>query len=326
MTARIQHTVPQWYMKNWGDEKGRVAFSRNGEPRGPTNPKNILARRDFYESPVLTVQDIAILSTFVAEHVTSQNARPMAEAILEGALLHSTVKTLVLRSPHLSEEAKDLLSSSLKDNEERRLAKSESRAKGVVDRLLEGDADVLVESKSGLNFFEFLGDMAFRGPGVRTLITEAGLMSEGGAAVLAQIVGANMTCVHFLDRLGYPVTILRNETERRFVTSDNPVVNILGPQEERVPDDDEYALYFPLSPSRALIVPPWKQRFASETATEELVASLNARIASNVHETLVARCRDDLAVALKDAGTPPPMRMWFEERSSGLRPHVKRTS
>ena len=326
MTARIQHTVPQWYMKNWGDEKGRVVFSRNGEPHGPTNPKNILARRDFYESPVLTVQDIAILSTFVAERVTSENARPMAEAILEGALFHSTLKTLVLPSPHLSEEEKELLSAALKDNEERRLAKSEGRAKAVVDRLIEGDAEILVKSKSALNFFEFLGDMAFRGHGIRALIAQTDLLSEGGAAILARIVGANMTCVHFLDRLGHPVTVLRNETKRRFVTSDNPVVNILGPQEERVPDDDEYALYFPLSPSRALIVPPWKQRFTSETATEELVASLNAWMARRARETLVARCRDDLAVTLKDAGTPPSMRMWFEERSSGLHPRVKRTS
>ena len=83
-------------MKNWGNEQGRVAFSRKGQILGPTNPRRILGRRDFYEAPILTVQDISILSTFVSEHVTSQNARPMAEAILEGALFHSTLKTLAL--------------------------------------------------------------------------------------------------------------------------------------------------------------------------------------------------------------------------------------
>lgn len=325
MTARIQHTVPQWYMKNWGDGDGRVAFSRNGQILGPTKPRRILGRRDFYEAPSLTVQDISFLSTFVATHVTSENARPMAEAILEGALFHSTLKTLVPPSAHLPAEDKELLSGALKDHEERRLAESEGRAKAVADRLLEGDADVLVESESALDFFEFLGDMAFRGHGIRASIAKSGPLSEGGAAILARIVGANMTCVHFLDRLGHPVTILRNETPRRFVTSDSPVVNILAPQEDRMPEDEEYALYFPLSPFRALIVPPWKQEFTAETATEELVVSLNAWIASRAHETLVAQCHDDLAGILNDAVTRPPMRMWFEERSSGLRPRVKRT-
>ena len=320
MTSRIQHFVPQWYMANWGDEKGRVVFSRNGEILGPTNPKNILARRDFYEAPVLTVQDICVLSTFVAQNIQSENARPMAEVILEGALFHSTLKTLVLPSPHLSEEEKKLLSDALKDNEERRLAKSEGRAKAVVERLLAGDTDVLMDSKWGLNFFEFLGDMAFRGHGVREQFAQSGLLSDGGAAILARIVSANLTCVHFFDRPGHPVTILRNETERRFVTSDNPVVNILAPQEGRIPEDDEYALYFPLSPSRALIVPPWKQKFTSETATEELVASLNAWITSNEHETLVARCHDDLAAALEGSGARVPTRTWFEECSSSVRP------
>lgn len=326
MTARIQHFVPRWYMANWGDEKGRVFFSRNGEILGPTNPKNILAKRDFYEAPVLTVEDICVLSTFVVQSIKSENARPMAEAILEGALFHSTLKSLVLPLPHLSDEERNSLADALKDSEERRLAKSEGKAKAAVDRLLRGDVDVLVESESSLDFFEFLGDMAFRGHGAREQIAQFGLLSEGGAAILARIVGANMTCVRFFDRLGHPVTILRNETKRRFVTSDNPVVNILAPQEERIPGRDEYAPYFPLSPSRALIVPPWKRKFTSDTATEELVACLNAWIASRSHGTLVARCHDDLApVALRHGGTPPPMRAWFEESSSGLRARVKRT-
>ncbi len=325
MAARHQHYVPRWYMANWGDEKGRVVFSRNGQILGPTNPRNILGRRDFYEAPVLTMQDICLLSTFVSQNVTSENARPMAETILEGALFHSTLKTLVLPSPHLSEEEKELLSGALRDNEERRLAKSEGRAKAIVDRLLAGDVSALAESRSGLDFFGFLGDMAFRGHGVRALVAQSGFLSEGGAAILARIVGANMTCVHFFDRLGHPPTVLRNETQRRFVTSDHPVVNILAPQEDRIPDDDEYAVYFPLSPSRALVVPPWKQKFTPETATEELVASLNAWIASRAHETLVAKHPNDLTMTLADAGTPPPMQTWFEERSSGLRPSITRT-
>ena len=320
MTARNHHLVPQWYMANWGDEKGRVMFSRKGEIIGPTKPRRVLARRDFYEAPVLTVQDICVLSTFVAQNIQSENARPMAEVILEGALFHSTLKTLVLPSPHLSKEEKKLLSDALKDNEERRLAKSEGRAKAVVERLLAGDADVLMDSKWGLNFFEFLGDMAFRGHGVREQFAQRGLLSDGGAAILARIVSANLTCIHFFDRQGHPVTILRNETERGFVTSDNPVVNILAPQEDRIPEDDEYALYFPLSPSRALIMPPWKQRFTCETATEELVASLNAWITRNNHETLVARCHDDLVAALEGSGPGLPTRTWFEEYFSSARP------
>ena len=70
--------------------------------------------------------------------------------------------------------------------------------------------------------------------------------------------------------------------------------------------------------SRALVVPPWKQKFTPETATEELAASLNAWIASRARETLVAKSPDDLAMTLENAGTPPPMQAWFEERSSGL--------
>lgn len=314
MPPRKHHYVPQWYLRKWGDEKGRVTFSRNGKILGPTNPVNILAKRDFYAAPTVTMQDVAFISAFIMNQ--SAPARAMSETILEGALFHSMIKTLLLQSRHVSEETRDVLAVALIGAEERRLAVSEARAKSVVDRLLDGDVDVLDETESALHLLEFLGEMYFRTPRARKLGERIEHLSDGGIVVMTRILGSSTACSLFVERSVMPATVLTNDTEQPFVTSDNPAVNVLQPQEDRTPTEDEYALYCPLSPAHALVIPPWNHVFLPTTATEELAAALNVWVRAWAHETLVARTSEDLVrVAGGIPIAPPSMRAWFTRTS-----------
>ena len=246
----------------------------------------------------------------------------MAEVLLEEAMFQSMLKTVVLPLPQLPKPEREKLSSYLTEFEEKRLATSESRAQAVIERLLSGDVAVLNDSQSALHFFGFLGDMFFRTAKSRDLMRRAGEgapLSKGGSVVLARLVAANMTCVQFFDRAAMPATILSNGTKQPFITGDSPVVNILAPREERVPAEDEWATYFPLSPTHALIVPPRNHKFVEQTVTEELAADLNAWMAEAAHETLVAKDRDGLTAAFKvDLQSLPLMRKWFREADDPL--------
>ncbi len=189
---------------------------------------------------------------------------------------------------------------------------------------------MLDDSKSALNFFEFVGEMFFRTAKSRDTMRRASQgapLSEGGNVVLARIVAANMACVQFFDRAAMPATILTNSLRQEFITSDSPVVNILAPREEGVPEEDEWAIYFPLSPTQALIVPPRNHKFVEQTATEELAADLNAWMVDAAHETLVARDRDNLLAAVQEPKRPcPPMRNWFREADDPLPLKVPQTA
>lgn len=321
MTARNHHYVPRWYLRRWANEKRRVLSSRNGRVLSPTNPKNILGERDFYAAPSLTPGDVVFLSAYVSQYVKSDNARAMAKVILEGAMFHSRLREL-LSSPNLSEAERKQLSSYLIEAEEQRLADSEFEAQAVIVRLLEGDVSVLDESGPALDFFQFLGEMFFRTRKARALmqrVRELGTpLSEGGGVVMARITAATMACVQYFDRTAMPAAVLMNATERGFVTSDSPVVNILAPEEERVPEEREWAIYFPLSPACALVIPPWNYRFVGQEVTEELAVDLNAWMAESAHEVLVAREQKDLRAALQEKGRRPPMQGLFREAERPL--------
>ena len=317
MTARNHHYVPQWYLRPWGDTKGRVVSSRNGAILPPTNPRNLLAKRDFYAAPTLTLQDVAFISAFIMNQ--SDPARSMSEAILEGAFFHSMIKALLLQSSHVPEDDRNALTAALIEAEERRLSISEARAKNVVDRLLDGDTSVLRDSEESLSLFEFLGDMYFRTPRSRELGRRIEHLSVGGVVVMTRILGASKACSLFLDRSVMPAALLTNRTTLPFVTSDNPAVNLLQPEEDRVPAEDEYALYLPLAPTHALIIPPWNHTFRHTAATEQLAADLNAWMAACSRETLVARTREDLVAALNSqAPSPPSLRNCFERTASTM--------
>ena len=134
---------------------------------------------------------------------------------------------------------------------------------------------------------------------------QLGVLSEGGSRVLARIVAA--THFHISDVPAMSLTLLINDTETEFLTSDAPAVNLLA-------DPNALGLYLPLSPSHALIVPPPSHKFAEQTATEELAADLNTWMVASAHETLVARRRDDLEAAVQETERScPSMRRWFSE-------------
>ena len=321
MTARNHHYVPQWYLRRWQNEDRKVLFSRNGRVLSPTNPRNILAQRDFYAAPSLTTGDVAFLAAYVSQYITSENARPMAKVILEGAVFQSRLKEL-LSSPKLSETEREELSSYLTEFEEQRLAESESEAQAVIERLLDGDVTVLDEPEPALDFFQFLGEMIFRTRKARAQmqrVRDLGTpLSEGGGIVMARLTAATLACVQYFDRAAMPAAVLINTTKRGFITSDSPAVNILAPKEERVPEEREWAVYFPLSPSRALVIPPWNYRFVGRAVTDELVVDLNAWMAESAHEVLIARQRRDLLTALQENGRRPKMQGFFREAEDPL--------
>lgn len=288
-----------------------MTFSRNGRILGPTNPANILAKRDFYAAPALAPEDIISLCLFVVQ--LDPVGRRIAEPILNSALFDSAAKAVLLESPELDEHEKDAIASSLLEMEERRLAMIESRAKHVLDRLLRTGVSVLEDPDLAIRLLEFVCEMYYRTVRAREIGRRLEPSTDEGITVLTRILASSMAWSLFVDRSSMPMSLLSNHTGRRFITSDNPAVNILRPDEDRPPTDEEFALYMPLTPAHALIVPPWHHTFTLEESTEEVADALNAWLVSYARETLVARTRGDLEDALEKGppSDPPSLREWF---------------
>lgn len=99
----------------------------------------------------------------------------------------------------------------------------------------------------------------------------------------------------------YKIVLLNNESKLNFITSDLPVINIFSTVNELIDRDkrlhelkkDEYELYFPLSPRKALILTKFPF-FGNTTLNEDDVKRYNGFIAKKASKYLYSDSEESL--------------------------------
>jgi hypothetical protein len=92
----------------------------------------------------------------------------------------------------------------------------------------------------------------------------------------------------FLDRKRILPVILNNLTEVEFITGDQPIVNLLAVADRPA---TELSLYYPLSPTKALLLSDAGRRLmvTNDSFNEKWAVELNRKIAENSHSQVFAR-------------------------------------
>ena len=320
-TPRKHHYVWRGDTAKWGDADGQVFFSRNGVVRdAPTNPRNLMAQRDFYRLPDLSMDALV----FVAQLVRQQedpDLRSPNETILNLYAQFLVLKAEVDGSASTPLEERERVERIAIRLHELYFSNLEGTVAPIVDSLRDGSTAVLRNRENRYRLYLFLGLQLLRTKKLRGQIDRilrdpslgghrfASAEAEGIAMLCAQIYGQTIGHSLYLRSDEYRSLVLENEAEESFITGDQPLLNLLAP-EEGVPQ--ELALYYPLSPRRAFLLLEKKvaRRFAA--VCSEAVRDLNLCTAAAAHETFVG----DSAGAIRNIEQarpfrPPDMRRWL---------------
>jgi len=106
---------------------------------------------------------------------------------------------------------------------------------------------------------------------------------------ISHFFGVNISAEIFFNRNTYNFELLIANENHRFITSDQPVINI------SMHFQSEMMLYYPLSPQKALLISPKGTGAITETmVSEDEVASLNSKISLRADDRLFASQKEDL--------------------------------
>ena len=252
MTPRKHHYVWRYYLEAWANRDGRVYAARNGRPLGLVNPTNVMARRDLYRLPNLTLDDVQFLELWLQpmEPRLRRVNRELGKLFLKLSAMSDYVRQ---HEDSFPEEAKKQLAALITAGEEEIMAAVESEAKSSLQKLRSQDTSFLETDEDAIKFFHFLGHQFFRTYKMRAAV--AGLLNPTGKSHLANLIchwsGINFGASLFVDQDELEFFFLVNRTDLPFVTGDQPVFNFAGEMEA---PPNRLALYYPLSPSLALIV------------------------------------------------------------------------
>jgi hypothetical protein len=178
----------------------------------------------------------------------------------------------------------------------------EAKFAPLLARTLRGDVSWYEDDAECINFCNFVAAQHMRTQGVKNrtiarLKDRMGLDASRIWDVLALILGFNLGCSLFLERRSRKLTLVRNDTEIPFITSDQPVINILSDGEAA---PEALSLYYPMSPTLALYMeqPNEVEKLPFETMTGEAVMFLNAKIATASHRQAYGHVPEPLQAVL----------------------------
>lgn len=274
---RRSHTVWKNYLRSWSNND-QVYCLQNGRIF-PSNIINMSVERDFYKLLKLTDQDIEGIKSII-------NGSPLVSQKFFQELLFkfSTIPYLVdyaFSDPTMDMTLRDYIEEQVFNAAESLHSSIEFNALPIFDDLKNKDISFYDDGLKSVSFLSFISVQYFRTKGIQRRVFEKKfplINIENCWNILRIILGMNLGFSLFVVRKKRPLILIENITNVPFITSDQPVINLFS-----LPEANQHlALYYPISPSLALILGESDVccGFENGSLTEEKVLELNRKIQS----------------------------------------------
>jgi hypothetical protein len=287
------HHVPIYYLSNWADGK-QLWCSGYGKIQ-PLGLRDAGVENHFYRLHDLSEEDrrhlymIAdrlahgakvnkrFIEAFTLPHIARKKL-----TLLDQALIRPDGKT-VADSVH---EVGLMISNTAEDYHQA----IENQHRKYLRLMLDGDTSFYSDDTQCAEFLYALQLQYTRTKGPRERITQTqGPFEniEGAWNVLHQMIAVTAGASFFSDRHEFRIVLLESPTSVRFITGDQPIINLHANLEMGKPPQ-RMELYYPLSPARAMLfLEKSSGSFGDHILlTEEQVRSFNDLIAEHAHEQI----------------------------------------
>lgn len=274
--VKKQHYVWEHYLQGWATN-GQIWCKRGSDAPFLTSTENIAQERYFYEVEPLSQAEVNLLCKMVLKGTT------LAQVVNLSSL--QTYLCIANSTPHHRRFAMERFHSQI-----------EGKAAPVLAALRNGDVSALEDKQSKIDLCIYMGHQYTRTKKIRkaysplpdtVVVPEhyGEVDQEKIYRVMAFIIanGIGNSLFDLLD-----LQLVRNETEIKLLTCDQPIFNILA-----VPGNisEESSVYMPISPAYAL----WAKKGKSECIDNpEQVERLNTFIVQNSLEVVFASSKPEL--------------------------------
>jgi hypothetical protein len=313
------HYVWAHYLARWSVDGKNVWHTTPTGKVVRDSVRAIAQEKYFYKSKELTMNHIQIIKFLSSFSPKSQQVQH--EAFLSDFL---TVQKLsaVYRANGVPNLEIDEAFNAIRCNMMEDLHSfHESEVQSIIDRLISGDISILSAEDNQIKLFEFLGHQIARTKNFKETFftsTLAAFQINGDAIQVRELIedcwrfisymfGMNIGLELYATRHSRIHCLLINDSEKGFISSDHPVINVHQNLKEELvisPTDEECDFFFPLSPKVAHMINK-SDVFSPGMSmiSEEIVMEMNQKIAKSARTYIVGADRDTVALYSKLVGT-----------------------
>lgn len=256
------HHTPREYLLPWADSDERIAWLGYGKVARSALTV-VGGENDFYKLKELTTDDVAKIRWVIQQLPESGRAghEDFLWSYLLPTRLRRRVEQCIARDPtRMSEqqiaEARNRINVVISNLNENYHASIERRFWPYLNAIRKRDLSFYKDARKAGEFFHGLSVQYLRTKtikerirrNVNTLFEDIERVWDVLSHVHAVVMGGSL----LVDRHKFQILVLDNETQVPFITSDQPIINLLSDPHDFDPPT-RMELYYPLSPTRAML-------------------------------------------------------------------------
>jgi hypothetical protein len=279
---KLHHYVPRFYLRAWA-EKEKVYCLQDRQIRRP-NIRNVCAENYFYRLQELSPQDVDFLQEGIING-SPERLRAYHEQLVRAFTVPYLAKQKLVESGVTRPEAMREIDRTIIEINENFHTSIEDDFRPYLEAMISGSLEFLEDPKKAAGFYRGLAIQYARTNHIKktrlVVAPERFNLYMRIANPLAHIVATNVGFSLYADRERNTILLLDNGTNVPFITADQPVINIAaGPRETAPPE--RFELYYPLSPTKAMLLLEPSSHFSGDSAVSETFVHLyNLRMAAH---------------------------------------------
>lgn len=313
---RKHHYVWANYMMRWSPNALDVYYSTKKNNIAVDSVRGLNVERDFYKMNNLTNEHIQVIKGF--SRCSDDVLHKEHMSCLDNFLLVQQLSDVYKGSGIQDKKMDALLKAVYCNFIENYHSVHESRVHLILESLANKDLSVLGIDNNMLIFMVFISHQITRTKAFKDNILTACVESNSPINAnfenvvkecwwfMGYMFGKNIGRSLYLSRKYYTHSLLINETNKPFITSDQPIVNTHQAVTNKVKklEDYEYDLYFPISPKVAYMINR-SSRFpeGKVQVCVDIVDEMNIKIAKNAHVHIISNSNESIRPYLTYIGT-----------------------
>lgn len=288
---RKHHYVWAKHLKRWSFNERDIYYTTSTRKIVSNSVRGIAMEKDFYQ-----ITELTGLQTDIIKEFLKMNPKALQ---LNDFLHYQRMRSLYLNNGNVDEEIEEALHAMKCNKMEDLYALHEKQVILIIEALIKKKLEILEDNKNMINFMSFFGLQYMRTkkikdkmkdkikalPCLTNLEKNTAEAMQNGWWILSYWYGINIGCSLFLDRHKGVHSLLINNTDIPFITSDQPIINIHECVSNVVKEPREYTdLYYPISPNIAYLYNDSTQFPSGEVYMEAKdINKLNIKMARNAH-------------------------------------------
>jgi hypothetical protein len=225
-----------------------------------TDTKNVAVERDFYRLTDLNKGDTEFVRALAFSHATRPTLRDLNERWISMFETFVALQRAARTHPNADAAALATLDRAMIEYQENAYMRMEDAAIEPLTALQAGDVEFFNDDERAASFSYFLAHQYLRTKAVRDRIQKTWLQADETDRfdrtwpIFRYVFATNLGYSIFAHRHAMRLQILHAPAPMEFITADQPAINTYGAFVQPDPLSENFELYYPLSPTRALII------------------------------------------------------------------------